>query len=153
MVSKLAVCCLLLLCVGLVSCYQVKIVNNVSPCAGRQYCTLKVFTSNSQTNVCQGDSFTVDSSQIGWTGVGIQENGMYCHSQPDPGCSNPDNAGMQVVIKNNNCLDIDLNDPFYCGAHPPNAKTIVDVFPSGQFPNCVLTIQRKSSAPGCAYSC
>jgi hypothetical protein len=38
---------------------------------------------------------------------------------------------MQMFVTDGNCEQITLNDPFYCGSHPPNAKLIVNVAMSG----------------------
>lgn len=65
----------------------------------------------------------------------------------------PDNAGMQLVVREGDCNNVQLNDPFYCGAHPPNAKKVVNVQMSGTWPNCVATLTRKSDAPGCDTTC
>eukprot|EP01111_Echinosteliopsis_oligospora_P013710 TRINITY_DN4992_c0_g1_i1.p1 TRINITY_DN4992_c0_g1~~TRINITY_DN4992_c0_g1_i1.p1 ORF type:complete len:330 (-),score=109.49 TRINITY_DN4992_c0_g1_i1:16-1005(-) len=135
--------------------YQVKVVNNVAPCSNGQYSTISLFISPSQYVMKQGDSVVVPSANIStYTGLGIQENGQYCrYGGDESGCYNPDNSGMQLWIKNNNCTDISLNDPFYCGKYPPNAKTMVKVVMSGSFPNCVATLSRLPSAPLCQYSC
>jgi hypothetical protein len=101
------------------------------------------------------DAVTViDGSQIPPTGLGIQENGMYCRCcGNENGCINPDNAGLQLVIKNGNCNSYQLKNPFYCGAHPPNAKSVVNVKVGGRWPNCEVTLTRKGNAPGCQSSC
>ncbi|KAL0487827.1 FabZ [Acrasis kona] len=135
--------------------YSLKVVNKVNPCSGRSYCTLKMFyTGYQQKDLCLGATMTFDGSQIPGTGLGIQENGMYCRSHGgETGCINPDNAGMQLVLKGGSCNNIQLNDPFYCGKYPPNAKSVLDVQMSGSWPNCVATIYRKGGAPGCQSRC
>ena len=96
----------------------------------------------------------IDGSQIPPTGLGIQENGMYCRCcGNEGGCINPDNAGLQLVINKGNCKSYKLNDPFYCGKHPPNAKNFVNVKVGGRWPNCEVTLTRKSNAPRCQNSC
>jgi len=101
-----------------------------------------------------GQTRVLDGSEIPPTGLGIQENGMYCRSHGnEPGCINPDNAGMQLVIHEGNCNNYQLNDPFYCGAYPPNAKNVVDVRMDGQWPNCKVILTRKANAPDCNFSC
>jgi hypothetical protein len=101
------------------------------------------------------DAVTViDGSQIPPTGLGIQENGMYCRCcGNENGCINPDNAGLQLVIKNGNCNSYQLKNPFYCGAYPPNAKNVINVQVGGRWPNCAVTLTRKDNAPGCQSSC
>ena len=138
-----------------VNAWTLTVVNNVNPCSGRSYPTIKLFWANyAQQDLPQGQQMRFDGSQIPNTGLGIQENGMYCRCcGNEAGCINPDNAGMQLIVNNGNCGSIQLNDPFYCGAHPPNAKNIVQVSMSGSWPNCVATLTRKSSAPGCNTSC
>lgn len=155
--------------------WSLKVINLVNTCPGRDYCTLKLFTANwQQKDLCQGTSSAlfgrgkqvrgsilflgqtrvVDGSEIPFTGLGIQENGMYCRSHGNEnGCINPDNAGMQLIVNSGNCNSYQLNDPFYCGQHPPNAKNFVDVRMGGQWPNCEVTLTRKFNAPGCNYSC
>jgi hypothetical protein len=164
-----------LLSTAYVDGWSLKVINQVNACPGREYCTLKLFTANWQQNdLCRGTSSVlferdeqvrasvlflgetrvIDGSQIPSTGLGIQENGMYCRSGGnEDGCINPDNAGMQLVVNWGNCNSYQLNDPFYCGKHPPNAKNIVDVRMGGQWPNCEVTLTRKANAPGCNSSC
>jgi hypothetical protein len=164
-----------LLSTAYVDGWSLQVINQVNTCPGRNYCTLKLFTANWQQNdLCQGTSSVlferdeqvcasffflgqtrvIDGSQIPSTGLGIQENGMYCRSGGNEnGCINPDNAGMQLVVSQGNCNSYQLNDPFYCGKHPPNAKNIVNVRMGGQWPNCKVTLTRKADAPGCNYSC
>ncbi|PRP88138.1 hypothetical protein PROFUN_04229 [Planoprotostelium fungivorum] len=146
---------LIALTITLVSGWNLRVVNNVAPCAGRNYATIKLFTSdNAQHLVNRGQSYTVDGSKVGFLGLGIQENGMYCRSNGwENGCINPDNAGMQLVVNQGNCRSYSLNNPFYCGAHPPNAKGVVNVAMSGNWPNCVATLTRKGNAPGCNSRC
>ncbi|PRP80745.1 hypothetical protein PROFUN_11485 [Planoprotostelium fungivorum] len=138
-----------------VAAWNLKLVNNVAPCPGRNYPTLKLFYSdNSQQNLDEGQSVLVDGGRIGAMGLGIQENGMYCRCcGNEGGCTNPDNAGMQLVFNQGDCGSIQLNNPFYCGAHPPNAKDVVDVSMGGSWPSCVATLTRKGNAPGCSSSC
>ena len=155
--------------------WSLEVINQVNPCPGRSYCTLKLFTANwQQKDLCRGTSSilferddqvcasflvlgqtrVIDGSQIPSTGLGIQENGMYCRSGGnEPGCINPDNAGMQLIVSQGNCNSYRLNDPFYCGRNPPNAKNVVDVRMGGQWPNCKVTLTRKANAPGCNFSC
>jgi hypothetical protein len=136
--------------------FSLKVVNNVAPCAGDSYCTIKLFSSEgAQTNICQGQNMTFSglSSIPEYTGLGIQENGMYCRCCGDEsGCINPDNAGMQFKFLSNptSCHDYQLNDPFYCGIYPPIAKAIVNVVVSGTWPDCVITLTRLPNAPGCS---
>jgi len=131
--------------------------NNVAPCAGGSYAsTVKLFYTNyGQANVNQGLTVTVSSGQIDPNnGLGIQENGEYCRNGGAvSGCLNPDNAGMQIVYTGNSCTAIQENAPFYCGSNPPDARNIIAVSGSGGWPNCVVTLTRKSNAPGCQYSC
>ncbi|PRP86913.1 hypothetical protein PROFUN_03661 [Planoprotostelium fungivorum] len=65
------------------------------------------------------------------------------------GCTNPDNAGMQLVFNQGDCGSIQLNNPFYCRAHPPNAKDVTDVSMGGSWPLCIATLTRKGNTPGC----
>lgn len=60
---------------------------------------------------------------------------------------------MELVVNEGNCGSFQLNDPFYCGKHPPNAKTIVNVELSGAWPNCVANLSRLDNAPSCQSSC
>eukprot|EP00026_Physarum_polycephalum_P019946 Phypoly_transcript_22233.p1 GENE.Phypoly_transcript_22233~~Phypoly_transcript_22233.p1 ORF type:complete len:157 (+),score=13.03 Phypoly_transcript_22233:75-545(+) len=136
--------------------YQVQVINNVDPCPGGNYPTIKLFLADgSQPLLNEGASYTVQASEFGqWTGLGIQENGEYCRNGGGvAGCNNPDNAGMQLVLNGGDCNNYALNDPFYCGSNPPNAKNIVNVEMSGGWPNCVARLTRKGNAPGCQYSC
>lgn len=164
-----------LLSAAYVEGWSLEAINQVNTCPGRNYCTLKLFTANGQqTELCRGISSVlferdeqvrasflflgrtkvIDSSQIPPTELGIQENGMYCRSNGNEnGCINPDNAGMQLVVSWGNCNSYQLNDPFYCRQHPPNAKNFVNVRMDGQWPNCKVTLTRKANAPGCNYSC
>eukprot|EP00026_Physarum_polycephalum_P017875 Phypoly_transcript_19244.p1 GENE.Phypoly_transcript_19244~~Phypoly_transcript_19244.p1 ORF type:complete len:158 (+),score=20.14 Phypoly_transcript_19244:162-635(+) len=131
--------------------------NNVNPCAGRSYPTIKLFwAGGAQQDIPEGNDYVFNDgdSQIPPTGLGIQENGEYCRCcGNEPPCNNPDNAGMELVVNQGDCLSYQLNDPFYCGAHPPNAKGIVSVAMSGAWPNCVATLTRLANAPNCQSSC
>lgn len=60
---------------------------------------------------------------------------------------------MELVINEGNCGSFQLNGPFYCGQHPPNAETIVHVDVYGGWPNCVANLSRRSDAPNCQFSC
>ena len=155
--------------------WSLHVIHQVNACPGRNYCTLKLFTANwQQKDLCRGTSsvlFEKDEQyallscskarvgrstvpEIPSTGLGIQENGMYCRSGGNEGgCINPDNAGMQLIINPGNCHDYKLNDPFYCGRHPPNAKNFVHVRMGGRWPNCKVILTRKGNAPGCNHSC
>ncbi|PRP86345.1 oryzain alpha chain-like [Planoprotostelium fungivorum] len=134
---------------------SLKVQNRVAPCPGRNYATIKLFfTANAQQDIWQGQDVVIPSSRIGFLGLGIQENGMYCRSHGNEGgCINPDNAGAQLIVNQGNCRSIQWNDPFYCGRYPPNAKNVIDIAMDGQWPNCVVTLTRKGNAPGCASSC
>jgi hypothetical protein len=164
-----------LLSTAYVDGWSLQVSNQVNPCPGRNYCTVKLFTANwQQKDLCRGTSSVlfewdeqvrasflflgqtrvIDGSEIPSTGLGIQENGMYCRRYGNEGgCINPDNAGMQLVVNWGNCNSYQLNDPFYCGKHPPNAKNFVNVHMGGRWPNCKVTLTRKANAPGCNYSC
>lgn len=135
--------------------YSVNIINNVAPCANGNYSTISLFITPAQVVLAQGLTYLVQSSQISVdTGLGIQENGQYCRSHGDEaGCINPDNAGMQLWVTTGNCSSFTLDDPFYCGKYPPNAKTIVNVVMSGTWPACVATLTRLPNAPLCQYTC
>ncbi|PRP77685.1 major facilitator superfamily domain-containing protein 6-like [Planoprotostelium fungivorum] len=144
-----------LLFIACVSAYTLTVQNRVDPCPGRNYPSLKLFYGDGgQDDMWQGEDRWMDSGRVGWLGLGIQENGMYCRSNGnEAGCINPDNAGAQLIINDGDCGNIQWNDPFYCGAHPPNAKGVIDVWMSGNWPDCVATFTRKGDAPGCADSC
>eukprot|EP00026_Physarum_polycephalum_P008086 Phypoly_transcript_08164.p1 GENE.Phypoly_transcript_08164~~Phypoly_transcript_08164.p1 ORF type:complete len:156 (+),score=15.82 Phypoly_transcript_08164:924-1391(+) len=135
--------------------YQVQIKNQVNPCAGLSYATITLYERGEQKVLSEGQSVTVSASEFSQeTGLGIQENGEYCRAGGGvAGCLNPDNAGMELVMNGGSCGNYTLNDPFYCGYNPPNAKDIVNVQMSGNWPNCVATLTRKGNAPGCANSC
>eukprot|EP01111_Echinosteliopsis_oligospora_P005864 TRINITY_DN1959_c1_g1_i1.p1 TRINITY_DN1959_c1_g1~~TRINITY_DN1959_c1_g1_i1.p1 ORF type:complete len:151 (+),score=27.87 TRINITY_DN1959_c1_g1_i1:90-542(+) len=144
----------LALLVVLVKAWNLELVNKVNPCAGRSYCTINYFLSSSPASLCEGDSVNIDGGSIPATGLGIQENGLYCRCcGNEAGCINPDNAGMQLIINNGDCSSFYTNPPFYCGQHPPDAQNIVDIQMSGDWPNCVATLTRKSNAPNCQSSC
>jgi len=136
--------------------WSLQIYNKVAPCAGGNYATIKLFLADYvQLNLQQGQTYMVNGTSISNLGLGIQENGMYCRCcGPESGCINPDNAGMQLQpVNRGDCQSFQLNDPFYCGAHPPNAKKFVAVALSGNWPNCVAVLTRLPNAPNCDYSC
>lgn len=112
---------------SLASGFGVKVLNNVAPCSNGQYsATIKLFYGNSQQiDVNRGDSFSLDSSQIPPTGLGIQENGEYCcFCGPESGCSNLI-MGMQLVFNSDkDCSSYQVNAPFYCGVHPPMPRLL-----------------------------
>nr|XP_018911421.1 PREDICTED: uncharacterized protein LOC109040081 [Bemisia tabaci] len=135
---------------------QITVHNHVDPCPGGNYPTIKTFPANeAQQNLNKGQSATYNGGAVSpHVGFGIQENGQYCRNGANPaGCWNPDNAGLQVVWNSNNCGAISTNGPFYCGNNAPDAREIVNVAASGNWPNCVLTLTRKGGARGCQYKC
>jgi len=139
--------------------YSLTVINNVNTCPGGQYPSIKAFSNLPQQDFPNGTTLLFYDSQFpGYTGLGIQENGEYCRSNgTETGCLNPDNAGMQIMknsVTPNSCkTSFNLNDPFYCGAHPPNAKNIIDFAFSGTWPDCTVILTRKANAPGCQTSC
>eukprot|EP00727_Mastigamoeba_balamuthi_P006049 m51a1_g2063 putative oligosaccharyl transferase-like protein (1135) ;mRNA; r:1428517-1433401 len=145
--------------------YTITVENRVEPCidsaTGQRETytkTLKIFPGNlpAGEDLERGASKTYDSSSWqSWSGVGIQENGMYCRAHGDePTCINPDNAGMQLVLTStSSCTQFELKDPFYCGKYPPNAKKVLSVSMSGTYPACVATITRLPNALKCQSNC